>query len=86
MARASGSTLMTSSAPAPSSPGPPSSGQGLAPSWRKRTEAHSRPRVPAVIWVSEPDSFADAVGFWNTRALVAATSRSTAPVSSRARR
>jgi len=37
------------------------------------------PPVPAVIWVSEPDSFADAVGFWNTRALVA-TSRSTAPV------
>jgi hypothetical protein len=33
------------------------------------------PPVPAVIWVSEPGSFADAVGFWNARALVA-TSRS----------
>ena len=29
------------------------------------------PPVPAVIWVSEPDSFADAIGFWNARALVA---------------
>ena len=29
------------------------------------------PPVPAVIWVSEPDSFADVVGFWNARALVA---------------
>jgi hypothetical protein len=37
------------------------------------------PPVPAVIWVSEPDSFADAIGFWNARALVA-TARSTAPV------
>ena len=29
------------------------------------------PTVPAVIWVSEEDSFADAIGFWNARALVA---------------
>ena len=29
------------------------------------------PPVPTVIWVSEPDSFADVVGFWNARALVA---------------
>jgi len=37
------------------------------------------PPVPAVIWVSEPGSFADAVGFWNARALVA-TARSATPV------
>lgn len=37
------------------------------------------PPVPAVIWVSEPGSFADAVGFWNARALVAA-SRAGVPV------
>ena len=29
------------------------------------------PPLPTVIWVSEPDSFADAIGFWNARALVA---------------
>jgi len=29
------------------------------------------PPVPSVIWVSEPDSFSDVVGFWNARALVA---------------
>ena len=38
------------------------------------------PPVPAVIWVSEPDSFADAVGFWNARALVATITSSTTPV------
>lgn len=38
------------------------------------------PPVPAVIWVSEPDSFADAVGFWNARALVATITASTTPV------
>jgi hypothetical protein len=27
--------------------------------------------VPTVILVPEPDSFADVVGFWNARALVA---------------
>ena len=31
----------------------------------------SAPPVPTVIWVSEPDSFADAAGFWNARALIA---------------
>jgi hypothetical protein len=29
------------------------------------------PLVPTVVWVSEPDSFVDAVGFWNVRALIA---------------
>ena len=38
------------------------------------------PSVPAVIWVSEPDSFADAIGFWNARALVATTTSSAWPV------
>jgi hypothetical protein len=36
------------------------------------------PPVPALIWVSEPDSFADAIGFWNVRALVATSSPVTA--------
>jgi hypothetical protein len=38
------------------------------------------PPVPAVIWVAEPDSFADAIGFWNARALVATITASTTPV------
>jgi hypothetical protein len=38
------------------------------------------PPAPAVIWVSEPDSFADAIGFWNARALVATITASTTPV------
>lgn len=37
------------------------------------------PPMPSVIWVSEPGSFADVVGFWNVRALVA-TSRSAVPM------
>lgn len=37
------------------------------------------PPMPAVIWVSEPGSFTDVVGFWNARALVA-TSRSVVPM------
>lgn len=39
------------------------------------------PPVPSVIWVSEPDSFSDVIGFWNARALVAtATSGSVGAV------
>jgi hypothetical protein len=38
------------------------------------------PPVPAVIWVSEPNSFADAIGFWNARALVATVTSSATPV------
>jgi hypothetical protein len=38
------------------------------------------PPVPAVIWVSEPESFADAIGFWNARALVATVASSAVPV------
>jgi hypothetical protein len=32
------------------------------------------PPLPAVIWVSEENSFTDAIGFWNARALVATAS------------
>ena len=47
---------------------------------RKAEGSAFAPPVPAVIWVSEPDSFADAIGFWNARALVATVASSAIPV------
>ena len=59
-------------------------GTAIWASARAVTEEAARsvlaPPVPAVIWVSEPDSFADAIGFWNARALVATITASTTPV------